>query len=73
MLKAKTRTNHSKGMIEAMKEIQKEHNEAVVFARVTKKEMNKLKLYLLKEEITIGKWVKNMIARINVKESIDII
>ena len=64
MLKAKSKCSSNRRKDEAIREVLKIDNDKVVFARITSKEMKKLKTYLLAEDITIVEWVREKIGEI---------
>lgn len=64
MLKAKLTASTNRLTDRAMEEVSRIDNDKVVFARVTAGEMKKLKMLMLKEDITMAEWVKEKISEI---------
>ena len=61
MLKAKLNSSSNRRKEEAMREVSKLNNDTAIYAKVTAKEMKKLKMHLLDEGISMVEWVKQKI------------
>lgn len=64
MLQVKLKSSSNKKKEEAMREVSKLDNDKVIFARITSKEMKKVRHVLLEREMTIVEWIKEKIAEL---------
>jgi hypothetical protein len=66
MLKAKSKTKLTKRKVQAFKEVMKDHNKKAVYAKISQRNHQKLRVELTVLEMTFDQWLTEKIDEIEV-------